>query len=1608
MSVHPELFNLFSKLRRLGIKIHLTDDDNLKINAPKGSMDSVLMEELKVNKSHIIAFLKEAKKNSADAFTHAEEREYYILSSAQKRLYFFYRLNNQGIEYNISTVLKLDGRLDKTLIANVFKHLVQRHDSFRTSFQMIGDEPVQVICDRVELDLEWHDLFTEGKRGTTPEAVIKSFVRPFDLSQAPLIRVGMIRVSESTYFLMVDMHHIISDGTSTGILIKEFSELYMASDMDRALPPVNFQYKDYAVWQKSAAYRKRLQDQEAFWLDYFEGEMPVLQLPTDYPRPVFQSFEGVGTGFEIGEEETARLHHLEKKGGLTLFIVLLSIYNVLLHKLSGQEDIIVGSPVAGRSEDDWQSIIGMFVNTVALRNFPVGDQSFLAFLEEVKKRTLGVFENQDYPFEDIVEKLVINRDISRNPVFDVMFTLQNFDWPESNISGLKLRPYEYDPGTSKVDLMLSGGEVDGKLFCGFQYCIKLFNERTILRFIDYYKQLVTEICADPSKKICELEIMSSQEKTRILYEFNEASMGYPAEKTLHELVEEQVRQIPDHIAVIGTFDQGAFLKNRPLDPQKTFGHLTYHELNKQSDLLANLLIQRRVQADTIVGIKIERSIEMIIGILGILKAGGAYLPIDVDYPQERIDYMLKDSGVQVLITEREFEAFRRGAPACAPGSNSENIKIGQTHGSAPTENLSEDLLSPLPATGHRKLATSLAYVIYTSGSTGKPKGVLTVHSNVPRVVKDTNYIQLTSQDRILQLSNYAFDGSVFDICGALLNGAALVMIGKKDLLEIEKLGDLIRRECVTVFFATTALFNMLVELRVESLNNVRKVIFGGERASLAHSRKALEYLGKGRIMNAYGPTETTVFASMYAIDHIDKTASAVPIGKPLTNTVVYILDKYMNPVPVGISGEVYIGGEGTARGYLNNPELTAQRFISVTSVSSVANKASQLYKTGDLGKWTEDGNIEFLGRMDSQIKMRGFRIEIGEIENHILRQDGISDAVVIMRQDASGDKYLCAYIVHQGQTSIDVLRESLGRVMPSYMVPAHFVEMETIPLTANGKVDRRSLPEPVFNADERYDAPGSELEEKLAGIWSEVLGVKGRVGVDDDFFRLGGHSLKATVLVSHIYRELNVKIPLVTVFQAPTVRQLAVVISQSQCSAFIDIPKIENADCYPLSFNQRRLYVLHQMQPESPAFNMPMSFDLNHDVDPVAAGRIFEYLSNRHESLRTAFKLVDDCPFQFIVEAIKLPFEFIDLSMMAETEKQDHLMAIHNRIAAAPFDLFQPPLFRVALIKTEPSKCRLLFNIHHIVSDGWSLDVLKSEFNQLYTGYLQSGNIVEIPPHTIEYKDFAVWHNTWLESSESEPSRSYWREKLKDGVPFLQLPADFEIGRNDLAGAAWSYPIDGEFTDRLKHLAEENNVTLFTVMFSVYLMLLSGVSNQKDVSCSMISAGRDHPSLHHIVGFFVNSIILKVQVDDQKPFNLFLQDVNKEVMDVFQHQRYPLEMIFEEMGIKYPDISASFNMFNVGSASEAGMMESFEPVHRGDAQDVKFDLEVYATEMANGISMSWVYKRNMFQPETMRYMISRYVKQLDFFCKNPSGSLKEYSLEGSGSAQKAGRFKKNR
>ncbi|HKH47952.1 MAG TPA: amino acid adenylation domain-containing protein, partial [Thermoanaerobaculia bacterium] len=1037
------------------------------------------------------------------------------LSFAQQRLWVIDQLEPESAAYNVPIGLRLRGALEPALLARIFAEVVRRHEVLRTTFAERADRPVQIVAPpesaRPELPLVDLSHLPEPEREAAARALAGAEgARPFDLRRGPLLRRLLVRLGARDHLLLVTLHHIVSDGWSVGILVREVAALHGAFSQGRPspLPELPVQYADFAVWQRQWLRGAVLEEQLAAWRRRLAGAPQVLDLPTDRPRPTAQTFHGARRPVVLPAGLTAAVREVSRREGATPFMTLLAAWAAVLGRHAGQDDLLVGAPVAGRNRQETEGLIGFFVNTLVLRADLTGAPPFAEVLRRVREEALEAFTRQDLPFERLVEEVVAQRDLARSPLIQVLFSLeQNVAEERLEIPGLALAALADEGRSALFELVLSLDEGPEGIAGTLEHNTDLFDGATAERLAARFMVLLEGALADPGRALPDLPLLLPAELEQVLWEWNDTRREYPRQASLPELFAAVAREHPEAPAIVGA--DGTVW--------------TYRRLDAASSRLARHLQGLGVGPESAVGISMERSAELILGTLAIVKAGGAYVPLDASYPDERLAFMLADTGARVVLVHaatRERMAALGSALVEVGKDGKDNKDSKERESPVPLQSLQSSM--SLGGGEHH-----LAYVIYTSGSTGRPKGVAVPHQAVVRLVRETDYVQLGRGDRVAHLSNTSFDAATFEIWGALLNGAALVVVPREVALAPAELADLLRRQRVTAVFLTTALFNQVARHAPGAFDTVRQVLFGGEAVDPGMVARALEQAGPERLLHVYGPTESTTFAAWHLLREVPPGAATLPIGLPLANTTLYVLDRWQRPVPPGVIGELLIGGDGLARGYLNRPELTAERFIPDEWA-----RGGRLYRTGDLVRRRTDGSIEFVGRVDHQVKIRGFRIEPGEIEAVLRTHPDVREAVVLPLPDAAGGRRLVAWVA--GRPASD-LRAWLQERLPGYMVPSAFVPLEALPLTPNGKVDRRALPAPE-TARSAADSPAamSTLEELLAGIWAEVLGIE-RVGLHDDFFALGGHSLVATQVMSRIRSVLGVELPLRRLFESPTV-----------------------------------------------------------------------------------------------------------------------------------------------------------------------------------------------------------------------------------------------------------------------------------------------------------------------------------------------------------------------------------------------------------------------------------------------------------------------------------------
>jgi len=1518
-------------------------------------------------------YIKEAEPSQYESVAPVEKRAYYYLSPTQRRFFVLQQMETNSTFYNMSMVLELEGEPDREKLQQVFEQLIRRHESVRTSFRIVNEEPVQVIHQTAAFSIEYRDLSHLPSQGHL--SLISQFIRPFDLSEAPLLRMGLIHLGTRKYILVFDMHHIISDGYSLTIFIREYMSIYGGEE----LQPLRIQFKDFCQWQNHQLESGKLKEQEEYWLKQFSGDLPILNMHVDFPRPKVQSFEGNTIHFGIGEDLTRAIKKLAEDTDTTLFMVLFAVYNVVLSKYSGQEDIIVGTTTAGRDHADLENMIGLMIETLALRNFPEMDKTFAGFLQEIKTNTLAAFDNQAYPFRELIRQVADETDLSRNPLFDAMLIFQDMDFLDLEMEDLTFRPYEFEAGIAKLDVTLYAGEAGGEIQFILEFCTALFKKRTMERFCTHFVNVLSQVKENPFNPLGAIDMITGTEKQQILEDFNSQAADYPGDKTVHELFTEQAAKRPDSIALIG--------------PTGLMGSITlsYKELAEKSTQLAHILREKGVEPDTIVAIMVEPSAEMMIGLLGILKAGGAFLPIDPEYPDERIRYMLADSGARVLLTD-------------LPERHTLNCQL-----SIVNYQLSMSTVSPSPThLTHPTHPTHLCYIIYTSGSTGKPKGVMVEHRNLAaNIFAFIREFDIGPGDIVIQQASFTFDAFAEEVYPILLRGGKIVIPRRNDVKDIDLLADFTAKYQVGIIDCSPLLLDQLNKLASTRLKSIHTFISGGD----VLKRQYIDtFLRTGTVYNTYGPTEATICASYYRCR--DALETNIPIGKPIANYKLYMMDKNDQLQPVGVPGELCISGPGVTRGYLNNPELTAEKFdrdfqddqddhdekekAEGFHHSSLFTHHSASYRTGDLARWLPDGNIEFLGRIDNQVKIRGFRIEPGEIENQLLKYDRIKEAVVVVDTDDPQDKSLCAYIVFtntkegeeiQASTTAD-LREYLSQTLPDHMLPTYFIPIDGIPLKPNGKIDRSNLPRPgigVMEPHRLYTAPRCDVEQKLVEIWNDVLGKEGLaegtlIGIDDNFFEWGGHSLKAALMVSKIHKELNVKIPMVEVFKTPTVAGLSQYVKNSSKTAYTPIEPVETKEYYDLSHAQERLWIQEQLEKEQVAYNMPGAYGFE-KLNRKAFTNALEIFIRRHEILRTTFVKVAGQPKQKIHDFESLGFN-VDYIDLRTGENQDQAVkTFSHQETSTPFDLEKGPLLRVTLLHVQDQQYTCLFTMHHIISDGWSLMVLVHDVLTLYNA-CQGEMTISPDPLRIHYKDFTQWHNRQLTGENLNRHREYWLKQLSGPLPVLALKTDYPRRPiKTFKGKSFRFELDASLYDGLITVSKKNGVSLLITVVACLKALFYRYTRQQDIIIGLTSSGREHLDLQDQIGFFVNALALRTVFSGAESFETLLQKVKQTVTEALEHEVYPFDLLVEELDLerdmsRSPLFDVLVQMLNyegiTGGANdenqkEAVILEEYDI----DIQASKFDLIFNFYQVRGALTGNVIYNTDLFEPERIEMMFEK-------------------------------------
>ncbi|MEA2694498.1 MAG: hypothetical protein QOJ16_3885, partial [Acidobacteriota bacterium] len=1510
------------------------------------------------------------------------------LSYGQRALWFLERLAPGNAAYVIAGAAQVHGRVEPAALRRAAAALSARHPALRTTFHDTPAGPVQRVGEAPQVDF----VEPDGRGLALPELLARlsgAAFAPFDFERGPLWRVVLLR-RDGGHALALAIHHVVADFWSLAILVRELGVLY-ARELglpSASLPPLGAEFAE-AVRREE----ERLSGPEGerlweYWRQTLAGVPLALDLPADRPRPAVQGYAGAWRPFRLPGGTVDRLRRLSRRNGATLYMALLAGFEALLGRYTGEERLVVGSPTTGRVAPELAGLVGYLVNPVAIVADLRGDPDVVTLLGRARAAALAAFAHQGYPFPLLAERLQPERDPGRSPVFQVLLVLQKGRRSgEQEIAALAvgeagvrvgMGPLELeslalpDPG-AQLDLTVmlaeSGGELAGRL----QYDRELFEPATIDRLGGHLAALLAAAAEEPGRRVSELPLLAAAER-RQLVEWSGETTGYPRERTIAELFFAQAARAPQAVAVVTALGEA----------------LSYGELAARAGRLAAQLRDLGVGPEVPVGLFLERSPGMVVATLAVLAAGGAYVPLDPGYPAERLAFLLAEARVPLLLSEE-------GLAGRLPGLPGKGARVVQVDKAGRACDLPLPTPQGFPASGAGP--ESLAYVMFTSGSTGRPKGVGVVHRGVARLVLETGYARFGPDEVWLQLAPTAFDAATLEIWGALLHGGRLVLPppGAPTLLE---LGAALARHGVTSLWLTAGLFHAMVEENLPALRPLRQLLAGGDVLSPAHVARALAALPETRLINGYGPTEGTTFTCCATVT--GPVGAAVPLGRPIANTRVQVVDAGGRRVPAGVAGELWAGGDGLARGYLGRPELTAERFVP----DPFGGAGERLYRTGDRVRWRPDGRLEFLGRLDRQVKIRGFRIEPGEVEGVLAGHPAVAQAAVVVREDRAGEKRLVAYSVLREEA--DLAGYLRGR-LPEHLVPWAFVTLPALPLTVHGKLDRAALPMPD-RGEPVAVLPRTPAETRLAEIWAELLG-RERVGVLDDFFALGGHSLLATRLVSRVRQAFGVELPLRAVFEAPTVASLAARIESAEGApaatpALVpDLVPAARGGELPLSFAQQRLWFLDQLEPGSASYNVPGALRLSGRLSAAALAAAFSAIVLRHEALRTTFRAGSEEPVQVIAPAAPRSLPLVDLAGLPARLKEATARGLAQEEAARPFDLERGPLARVCLLRLVPGgggeaeEHVLLLTLHHIISDGWSLGVVVHELTAFY-GAALAGRPAPLSPLAVQYADFALWQRSWLAGAELERQLAWWREHLAGAPALLERPADRpRPAVQSFRGGTVPVALPKGLAERLTALGRESQATLFMVLLSGFAALLGRLAGSVDLVVGSPVANRQRSEVEGLIGFFVNTLALRADLAGEPGFRDLLGRMRAVTLGAYAHQDVPFEKLVEELS---PERSLGHSpLFQVLLALQnaplpplalPGLTLTPLPLAEGTA---KFDLTLSlapGTPGVSGVGGTLEYNRDLFDRTTAERLAGGFTRLLAAAVAAPEARLPDLPL----------------
>ncbi|GGA81075.1 non-ribosomal peptide synthetase [Puia dinghuensis] len=1482
----------------------------------------------------------------------SNEKYVFPMSLAQKSLWLFESANPDipGSPYNSVFSLSFTGRLNSSILKDSITAIFKRHEALRTTFKKENDSYLQVIHAQPNFQFEekpWKEEKVE-------EFVHARVQQPFDLVNGPLARFDLLKIDAHRYILVVTIHHIIFDGWSVGIFVKELSRFYKAYPdyQVAALDSLAIQYPDYSMWKER--YQKEHQEEELkYWKEKLEDANLYVDFPFDKPREKKNTYRGNSLRFNFSQQLLDEARHFCDQYSFTRFSLFYAIYAILLSKYSHQKDLVLTVPLAGREDrQELEQLIGAFVNMLPVRIDIDENETFLSLMSRINHKMSEILDHQQIDIATLQENLGFKQDVANASLFNFAFSYINVDFGDLTLDQVKIEYIHFERNTSRRDFTFYIHENKHTLFGEVEYFTDLLFPETVKTFIKNYSGLLTEALKVPQQKIRNVSFLDAQEISRQLYDFNNTISAYPSDMSIIDLFEKQVLRNPSRPAV-----------------WQNASPVTYEALNSIAEAHAALLQGHEKEAGDIIPVIAANPFSMIVGILAVLKTGRAYMPVDPNFPPERLSLMIDDSGSGIVLQETGITLPDKLSPRTIPIKNDIRLKP-----ETPRE---------------KKRLTSgndLCYVMYTSGSTGKPKGVKIKHRAVSRLVLNTNYLSIQADDRILQTAAMTFDASTLEIWGALLNGAGLYLSKKEQILNASSLRKELQLMEITILWLTAPLFSEMAAIDPSMFNNLRYLVVGGDVMAIDKTNAVQRTCPRLTIINGYGPTENTTFSTAYKIQQ--EHSGAIPIGKPISNSTVYILDDYQCLVPIGSIGTLFVGGDGLSSGYLNDSVLTDQKFIK-----NPFDPSQNIYNTGDLAKWLPDGNVEFLGRKDRQVKINGFRVEPGEVENVLNTYPGIRASFVKV-----GLQSIDAYIVKEDKTlAAGDIRTYLSRHLLPVMVPDKIIELDSLPLTPNGKIDVNALPKAATPRKDNTGKNPDVLENTLISMWAKTLGTEEEaIGVDDSFFEIGGHSLLATQLIADIEKEFKLELDLGDFFENDTIRFLAKLITEKEPSPVNEaIPQVPNQKFYEISNGQKRFWVLDQIKEGKGVYTITWSMKITGDFRSDALQYAIMRLVERHEILRTRFEYFNDTIYQRIADKID-PEQLLYFSRWeSANETFGTIEQYLDNIAEQPFDLAKGPLLKIHVLRLSDRQFMLSAVLHHIITDEWSNKVFIREFSLLYDSFVK-GTPITLDPLRIQYKDYTVWYKERLAEKHTH-SRQFWLERLAGTLPKNEFPYKKGIRPATKTFNAHTIDIDlpEELYDNLTRLTKEENVTLFIVLLSALQLLASKYSGEDDILIGAPVSGRDHFELKDQLGFYANTVVFRQGINHRLHYKEFLADVKRNTIETLKYSDYPFDNLVEDLGLRN-DLSRApiFELFlglldmndqTADSLSRSGDLR-FDP-YPTVVKKSPFDLVFNARKDDKKLNIELYYNTDLFDTWIGRQLLDEYIHLLQQISANPSIGL---------------------